>query len=587
MSYIRVLHDRIHYLEQKLEQHGISIEPFGGESAPTSDLRDSEPARLLSHYESVSHADVTNLVGSNPSTATRHRGSIPAASPVSLDTDDMESGITAMGTIADEDEIDGAFDTSGEFYGTSSAASFMQEAMATARSPKHTVIPLINPPQSDGGRRTIGARTCYLNFSHSESFSLPPRSLADHLLDRFWTKVFYLYPIFHRPAFEQAYQNIWKTEGEVNLTSEFSGVGLGSSPDGEANTILFHCALNTIFAIGATFSDLSPAPKDTAAKSFLHKAKSFIGLDLLETNNIGVVQCLLLLAVFLQSTPFPTRTWNAVGVACRVAQGLGLHTEAPKGDRSQLEIEISRRTWHGCVILDMIVSMTFGRPTMTANIPPRPMPSVVEYVVSGCGRSSDLNSQHCPSQLQFFNEYSRLCELLKDILSQVYEGGNNGLATGAMQAQTKSHDFKLTLELDSRLASFEQSVPPILSWMKPQNLTEVPESQRLIFETQRIVLHGRFLYLRIMLHRPILTQLCVAGQAAPKSRTKHTGAVRDDFSTGGGARATQETPQPAIGDLVEILPFELMDDSTMNELSFDWSQPLNLFTEDIATEIFQ
>jgi hypothetical protein len=59
------------------------------------------------------------------------------------------------------------------------------------------------------------------------------------------------------------------------------------------------------------------------------------------------------MALLLHSTPFPSRCWNAVGMACRLAQGLGLHTESSRTSRPPLETEIRRRTWHGCVILDM------------------------------------------------------------------------------------------------------------------------------------------------------------------------------------------------------------------------------------------
>ncbi|KAK9777010.1 putative Fungal-specific transcription factor domain-containing protein [Seiridium cardinale] len=701
-SYIKVLHDRIHYLEQKLNQHDIAFQPFGSEASPVPEAHPS--GALPPSQVSGPTVDSPRVAGTNPSMVPLHHGSVSGTSPGSLDKDDAGRGITAMGTIAAEGEIDGSFDAFGEFYGASSAASFMQEAMATAKSPNQLALPLMNPPSPDTGRKTAGPRPFYFNYTHSESFSLPPRSLADHLLERFWDKIFYIYPIFHRPAFEQAYQNLWKTQDDLDCTTEYTGVGLGSSLDTNANTPIFHCALNTIFAIGSTFSDLAAEPKETAVRSFFLKSKSFVGLDLLELNNIGVVQCLLLMAVFLQSTPFPSRCWNAVGVACRVAMGLGLHIDTPRGDMSQLEIDISRRTWHGCVNLDMVVSMTFGRPTMTANIPPLPMPVISDDISPANDQNEGLLSRECPSRLLFFNEYSSLCNLLKVILTQVYEGSNNGFGTEAMHARAKVHDFKMILELDSKLASFAESLPPILSWKKPQDLAEVPKHQRLTFETQRVVLHGRFLYLQIMLHRPILTQLSVTNQLATQGlptndsalcnslyssftvecaktcvnaamelielvhkthRTAATGGwwwdglyactsglilivsqlhpqvkasfaqheiqrhwkfcdailehltshsasvqkslkllrnIRNDVMPGrnissqNGARdglskdassIHQDIPQPAIGELVDILPFELMNDSNMVDMPFDWNQSIDFFSNDISFESFQ
>jgi hypothetical protein len=117
-------------------------------------------------------------------------------------------------------------------------------------------------------------------------------------------------------------------------------------------TIVFLCALNTIFALGCSFLDSPVRERSNAIQVYFLRAKHFIGLDFLDMNNIGVVQSLLLMTLFLQSTPFASRCWNAVGIACRVAQGLGLHTEPEQGTRSLLEMEIRKRAWHGCVVLD-------------------------------------------------------------------------------------------------------------------------------------------------------------------------------------------------------------------------------------------
>jgi Fungal specific transcription factor domain len=74
---------------------------------------------------------------------------------------------------------------------------------------------------------------------------------------------------------------------------------------------------------------------------------------------MGVVQALLMVAQYLQSTLYPNRYWNAVGVACCIAQGLGLHVDHAEGSRNALrnalELEMQRRVWHACVMMDMFV----------------------------------------------------------------------------------------------------------------------------------------------------------------------------------------------------------------------------------------
>ncbi|KAF7528987.1 hypothetical protein G7054_g9982 [Neopestalotiopsis clavispora] len=370
-TYIQSLHDRIRSLEQTIEQNGIGGSPAANPANPalsraaeTGSFRDPPSPiadTVTESYRSVQHR--TSEIISPESLE-----SVPAG---------LQTGVTAMGTLDHDGDISGVVEDSDHFYGSSSAASFMRQAVESANgsaySPHGTISSPLETSIRHGQAQTRARSQGFMDRAYSDNYSLPPRSLADHLLNRFWEKVYYLYPVFHKPAFEDAYRHLWEAQGERNNASErFPDVGLGSPPDGGAHTMLFQCALNIIFAIGVSFSDIPPAEKEAAARTFFLRAKSFIGLDMLDINNIGLAQVMLLVTVFLQSTPFPSRCWYAIGIACRVAQGLGLHTYKPRRGESQLETEISRRTWQGCVILDMTVSMTLGRPAMTTHLPEHP-----------------------------------------------------------------------------------------------------------------------------------------------------------------------------------------------------------------------
>ena len=299
------------------------------------------PGRSLSVHESV--------------TSVQH-GPNSLLSPEHLDASDRSVSVTAMGTVAADHDVSQAFENPNEFYGSSSAASFMKEAYGSMKTrgqqfpgPNHrNTIPPFNGtfpgPDARGS----------MHFAQADQFALPPRSLADHLLAKYFERMYWLYPIFHKPAFERAYESLWRPSSEQPKEPPMPGLGLGSCPGAGSNTIVFHSALNTIFAIGCQFSDLSPPDKVSALQTFFTRAKSFVGLDMLDMHNIGVVQSFLLMTMFLQGTPYPSRCWNSVGVATRVAQGLGLHAEPARGSPlSPLETEIRRRTWHGCVVLDM------------------------------------------------------------------------------------------------------------------------------------------------------------------------------------------------------------------------------------------
>jgi hypothetical protein len=259
-----------------------------------------------------------------------------------------------MGTVTTEHDVCQTFAAANEFYGSSSAASFMKDAYTSVkphRQPQAEASATNVPPFSVNFARSDPPGNA--PFAQADRFALPPRALADHLLSRFWERVYWLHPFFHKPTFLRAYESLWRPAHEQATEQSPPGLGLGSSPGADASTIVFHSALNTVFALGTQFSDLSAKDKASAVETFFNRGKGFVGLDFIDMNNLGVVQALLLMAVLLQSTPFPSRCWNSVGLACRVAQGLGLHAESDRTSRPPLETEIRRRTWHGCVVLDM------------------------------------------------------------------------------------------------------------------------------------------------------------------------------------------------------------------------------------------
>lgn len=258
-----------------------------------------------------------------------------------------------MGTVASEDGLDSDITPTcrDEFYGNSSAASFIQETCNGVISLQE----VLTPPTSASSRNIVSARAPRA-WRASASYTLPPRPLADHLVELYFERVFYLYPFIHRRSFYRAYKSLWEPLGPSQPTDHDDPalVGLGGSPNAGADTIVFHCALNAIFAVACHFSDwIDNDNQDATALDFLSRSQSLMTLDFLESESLGVVQALLIVTLFLQSTPFAGRCWSSVGIACRLAQGAGLHTESNGTRRSPIETEIRRRVWHGCVVLDM------------------------------------------------------------------------------------------------------------------------------------------------------------------------------------------------------------------------------------------
>ena len=112
---------------------------------------------------------------------------------------------------------------------------------------------------------------------------------------------------------------------------------------------IFYCLLNLVLALGCQFSTLfenSIHRGDT----FFNRAKTLLGFSIFDVGTLKVVQALLLMGTYLQSTNRPNQCWNVLGMGIRVAQGLGLHIEPSGGDL--VEREARRRAWWGCILMD-------------------------------------------------------------------------------------------------------------------------------------------------------------------------------------------------------------------------------------------
>jgi hypothetical protein len=264
---------------------------------------------------------------------------------------ERDSPVNAMGTVSAITEP--GLDSSDHFYGTSSIVSFSQQIYQTQQRlsgradciPGQTSASAALPAQG-----MLSELLSSIPTSKPDDYFLPPRVLADHLLSCYWNRVHCLYPFVHQQSFISAYNLLWGSDTQEVLQDSIARVGLGS-PGCSAS--VFYCALNAIFALGCQFSDLRLAERENLSETFFRRSKQLLRIDILDEGSLALIQTLLIVAQFLQSTQFPNRCWNVVGLACRIAQGLGLHLDSGNDNKPFVEVEMRRRTWYGCVTLDL------------------------------------------------------------------------------------------------------------------------------------------------------------------------------------------------------------------------------------------
>lgn len=224
-----------------------------------------------------------------------------------------------------------------DFFGSKSAGSFVQQIRAAIDAKVNTPSPGHNTPVISGSPlphlptmqpKTLGGP--------SVEYLLPSRKTADTLLDVYWNAVHPLYPFLDRRQFQRMYEVIW------------------AGGPSESDESLMMCTLNVVFALASQFSDgLAPKERESSARTYFDRAQDLLFLDLWDIGSVQLVQCLLLMGQYLQSTNSPHQAWMVTGLTVRIAEGLGLHLPETSVRIDDVhKRELVRRLWHGCVVMD-------------------------------------------------------------------------------------------------------------------------------------------------------------------------------------------------------------------------------------------
>ncbi|KAI8680422.1 Zn(2)-C6 fungal-type domain-containing protein [Fusarium keratoplasticum] len=471
--------------------------------------------------------------------------------PAMADTGAEQPAMDAMGVVV---SIHGANPQSSkhpsDYFGPSSTISLLREARSVMGRRNCGHVPWLLGNCSTGKDGTmvstsepspmssIWLNSGYDKFHPMLGMNVPPRTDADRLVNLFWTYVHSLYPFLHWPSFYDRYLTLWTPQTspqENRATCSMNGYY------STLNESLFHCMLNVVFALGVLHNtELTQQERDDISYTFFRRAKSLLGLDLLESGSTPLVQVLLLMGQYLQTRDITSSCWNIIGMAIRVAQGIGLHLqpeEREEGDASncqaadQLEEEMRRRAWTGCVLLDRILSLTYGRPLMIhsgAAHSRLSLPSTIDdELLTRFPHSPGSQPSDMPSRVECYIHAIKLQDILGQVLTSFYHQGseNEGASTSSLgvdESQRKgisNAGLQKLLDLDGELDAWNRNLPAHLqvdSYSIENSSLGGPRSKRsTIFCRQATVLKARFLYVRLILLRPSLSELCDSKDMVP------------------------------------------------------------------------
>ncbi|KAL2784367.1 fungal-specific transcription factor domain-containing protein [Aspergillus keveii] len=406
--------------------------------------------------------------------------------------DQSSPEVTAMGlatrSLGDLEDTD---ESAKGFFGDSSAVAFIKRLQETLKSG----TPAPGLPHSPYNSTASGAPRGASTAVAAECFKipldqLPPRALADHLVNCYFSRIHSLYPFIHKETFLSCYNLIW------TWNDSQGGLGLG---DLGVSTTTFYYGLNIVFAMGCQFSDLVQAERETTSEAFFHRCKRALDVEYLERGDLALVQILLLMAHYLQGSQTPNRCWHAIGIACRLAQGVGFHSVRGDEHRSFAQKQMRRRIWHGCRMLDLAISSMLGRPPMTTSNLSVPLPDAVDdcYLPGNATEGSQPPGNF--SRVEWFVATLKLHDLLREINTTLYDDTADDLTF--QKKNNKVQQVQQITQIDSRLEDFRRILPRQLCW-EITSQTDEPDS----LMREKLLLKARFLLLRLLAYRPVLSQ---------------------------------------------------------------------------------
>ena len=176
----------------------------------------------------------------------RRSPAVPNAQPVTDPDIDPVDGMGASQAVNPESQ-----DIVEKYYGSSSAASFIREAYRAIGG-----TPTSASQDRTGKSGPLQGDTTSWTLTRSEQRSLPPRSTVDRVLECYWDRVYHLCPFVHRPTFQRAYDQLWLSNASIE-DLKHPEAGLGRSRAYGPESIVFHCALNSMLAIASHLVDVS------------------------------------------------------------------------------------------------------------------------------------------------------------------------------------------------------------------------------------------------------------------------------------------------------------------------------------------
>jgi hypothetical protein len=207
--------------------------------------------------------------------------------------------------------------------------------------------------------------------------------------------------------------------------------------------IIFNCIVSTAVSLQKDSSDVLKEGLRWNTKHAMDDATIFLQPSIVK------IQAFLLLATHSYDYSTPSLSWQLIGHACQMLQGLGLHNPSSMLQRTPADVEYFRALFWSVSQLDNSLSLAFGRPPFLSKATSRnvPFPKLPNYNPHLGPLSPSNDPASSTLQIPFGTSYFRANFELCVIITKVYHTLNSDTEEdrNSVKAQQVS---RLVSELD-------------------------------------------------------------------------------------------------------------------------------------------
>jgi transcriptional regulatory protein GAL4 len=180
------------------------------------------------------------------------------------------------------------------------------------------------------------------NAGTSFIYGLNTSAVEEQLVSLYFTGYNVSYPIIH----ERTFRDQWSRRSQIAANSHW------------------HIIYYMVLAIGEWIGGFS----SDATSIYYEAARSRLRIEVLESGSVSIVQAFLLMGNYLQKRDRPNTGYNFIGIAYRVALGLGLHREvSPDRKMASFTLQQRRLLFWTLYCFESGFSITTGRPILVSD----------------------------------------------------------------------------------------------------------------------------------------------------------------------------------------------------------------------------